>query len=192
MTGRPVTLFEEDSQEREIGLCWQLLMMGRRMGSMAHFVVPRKEHVPCWDCGYYGHRRGNKVCPNYDPSKWNDHCSKKNEKTLERVNVTSGEESVQEVPASGDGQMSSVSSMTAETPGAASVAVGTKKELVSCTVAKPAINHGFTFFQKTPSMTDTNCYILLDNPSACQVFKDKSLLVDIQPALVGKVVCRDI
>ncbi len=56
----------------------------------AMFVLPGKEHVLCWDCNYYSHRRGNKVCPNYNPSKWGNTWGGKGK----QVNVTAGEKSM--------------------------------------------------------------------------------------------------
>ncbi len=51
------------------------------------FVVPGKENILCWDCNYYGHRRGHKVCPNYNPSRWSNSQTGKGE----QVNVTTGD-----------------------------------------------------------------------------------------------------
>ncbi len=50
------------------------------------FVLPGIERVLCWDCNYYGHRRGHKICPNYDPSKL---VHARGQKT-QQVNVTAG------------------------------------------------------------------------------------------------------
>ncbi len=56
----------------------------------ARFVIPGKEHVLCWDCNYYGHRRGHKVCPNYIPSRHGNLNKGKGDKNAQQVNVTAG------------------------------------------------------------------------------------------------------
>ncbi len=58
----------------------------QKEGNNARFVILGKEHVLCWDCNYYGHRRGHKICPNYDPLRPADARGQK----TQQVNVTSG------------------------------------------------------------------------------------------------------
>lgn len=166
------------------------------------FVIPGKEQVLCWDCNYYGHRRGNKICPNYNPSRRGDNPSRRgdpnNAKKAEQVNATTGGAKARsgvnetnvagpaptvantEVPSlSGRGHESSKSQSTVSWTVPAAVAA--KNESVSCTVGVEDDSFEFSFFQ-TPEVTDWGEYILLDNQSTCHVFKNKSLLSNIQSA----------
>ncbi len=80
------------------------------------FVVPGKENVLCWDCGYYKHRQGNKLCPNCNPSKRSKNCrSGDNIKREEQTNATGDKElsSTAEAPKEDTrGQESSTLSIT--------------------------------------------------------------------------------
>ncbi len=58
-----------------------------------------------------------------------------------------------------------------------------KPKATSCTVAE-AVGHNFTFLQKSVASEHWDSYVLLDNQPTCHVFKNKSLLVNIQPALI--------
>ncbi len=104
------------------------------------YVVPGREHMLCWDCGYYGHRQGNRVCPNYDPSKRNEsHRSNNNSKQGEQVNETKGGGQLAWSASKEETGRQESSIWTAP------VAVVAKSELISCTLMGPDVEHKFTF-----------------------------------------------
>ncbi len=154
-----------------------------------------------WDYGYFGHQQGNKICPNYDPSKRISPGRNKTNKKDEQVNATAGEESSHGGTGGRTSQMSATSSLTNGTGWATLAAAAAKSKLVSfnladpssanatagnlkdesvtCTLAGTKVAHDFTFQRTTPCW-DPDHHILLDNQSMCHVFKDKSLITNIQ------------
>ena len=136
------------------------------------FVVPGKEHVLCWDCNFYGHGRGNKICPNFDPSKAREGKGQKQQVT----NVTaSGSQEQSSVTQSGATPASGVSWSTSPAAAAA-------EESVHCTVQEESWDHHFTFIQGTSRLEERENFVLLDNQSTCHVFKSRELLKNIQQA----------
>ncbi len=140
------------------------------------FVIPGRERTLCWDCGYYGHRRGNKVCPNYDPSKRNRNRGgaddSKSDTKKEQTNVT-GDSGIIPAPNTGEtkGQASTASSVTWTAPAEEAA----KNESISCTIADCLGEQNFIFLQGDNMDPDPSHYILLDNQSTCHVFKDPAL-----------------
>ena len=151
------------------------------------FVVPGKEHVLCWDCNYYGHGRGNKLCPNYDPSRAREGKAKDGN----QVHATAGTPlakgiEISQAPSSasrvsidsvwsGPQGVSAVGQSQAETGNMA-------HETTMCTVVEESYDVNFSFFQGSNVAGDVGDYILLDNQSTCHVFKDRALLSGIREA----------
>ncbi len=115
-----------------------------------HFFVPSKGHILCWDCGYYGHRKG-KVCPNYNPSKYSEH---KDDGKTKKVNITTGRESstvayvlifILVKPGPSCGNMRSIP--------AKDIVVN---ESVSCTINKDTCHQTISFLEKMVDALDGN------------------------------------
>ncbi len=134
----------------------------------------------CWDCNYYGHRRGRKICPNYDPSRPADARGQK----TQQVNVISWNNTTPVQADSGAANNPNekstnmeVLSLTSQGREAAEVqsrdgpnnaawtvlaAMGEKNESVSCTIAGSNQEY-FPFFQQTLKGVDWDQYVSLDN-----------------------------
>ena len=107
------------------------------------YVIPGKERILCWDCGYYGHGRGNKLCPNYDPAKAGN-----NKKENEQVNTTAAA-SVGGTPAGTSVAASSVSQVSSQSAGTGGLPLLRRRPRVrQCFVMSGcrSVIHTFPFF----------------------------------------------
>ena len=146
------------------------------------FIVPGKEHVLCWDCNYFGHGRGNKVCPNYDPSKAASGWKADKDSRKEQAHATADNAPGNSEPPAAPATV--VSSLSGGAPGVPIPSKTNGGSITMCHVGTPIPDTQFSFFQGYDGTLGGSManYILLDNQSTCHIFKDRHLLSNIHPA----------